>query len=183
MKLAALVLAAGAGSRFGGGKLEALLRGEPLVSHAIRAARAAPVDRVIVVAAPALPLPDGVETVRIATTALSDSLKAGIAAAGPVDGLFVFLGDMPLVPHGLGRELAALLPQAYAVVPRHAGRPGHPVLLSARALADCGNLRGDEGFGRLLRGRSDLAFLDGADEGAIIDIDRAEDLARLEGEG
>ncbi|HMP55911.1 MAG TPA: NTP transferase domain-containing protein, partial [Novosphingobium sp.] len=106
MKLAALVLAAGGaltgvyatlaaggGSRFGGGKLEALLRGEPLVSHAIRAARAAPVDRVIVVAAPALPLPDGVETVRIATTALSDSLKAGIAAAGPVDGLFVFLGD------------------------------------------------------------------------------------------
>lgn len=183
MRLAALVLAAGAGSRFGGGKLEARFRGEALVNHAIRAARAAPGGRVIVVAAAGLPLPQGVQGVRIATTVLSDSLKAGIAAAGPVDGLFVFLGDMPLVPHGLAAELAALLPGAYAVVPRHAGHRGHPVLLSARAIADCDNLRGDEGFGPLLRGRSDVAFLDCGDEGAIIDIDRAEDLARLEGEG
>ena len=181
MKLAALVLAAGAGRRFGGGKLAAPFHGEPLVHHAIRAARAAPGDRVIVVAAPDLALPSGVEVVRLASTALSASLKAGIAAAGPVDGLFVFLGDMPLVPPGLAGELAALLGRAYAVQPRFQGRPGHPVLLSARALADCSHLHGDDGFGRLLRGRGDLAFLDCDDEGVVADIDRAEDLTRLEG--
>lgn len=183
MKLAALVLAAGAGTRFGGGKMLAGFRGEPLVERAIRAARAAPVERVIAVAAPGLPLPEGCEAIRIAATALSDSVKAGIAAAGQVDGLFVFLGDMPLVPHAVAADLAALLPGHYAVLPRHAGRPGHPVLLSAAALADCADLHGDEGFGRLLRGRSDVAFLDCADEGVVIDVDRAEDLARLEGNG
>ena len=49
--LAALVLAAGAGVRFGGNKLSAHFRGEPLIVHAVRAARAAPVERVVVVAA------------------------------------------------------------------------------------------------------------------------------------
>lgn len=181
MNLAALVLAAGAGRRFGGGKLVAPFRGEPLLSHAIRAARAAPGGRVIVVAAPDLVLPADVEPIRLTSTALSASLQAGIAAAGPVDGLFVFLGDMPLVPHRLAGELAALLPGAYAVQPRYHGQPGHPVLLSAHALADCADLHGDEGFGRLLRGRSDVAFVECADEGVVADIDRAEDIARLEG--
>ena len=39
--LAALVLAAGAGVRFGGNQLAAHFRGEPLIVHAVRAARAA----------------------------------------------------------------------------------------------------------------------------------------------
>lgn len=181
MKLAALVLAAGAGRRFGGGKLAAPFRGEPLVCHAIRAAAQAPGGRVIVVAAPGLDLPAGTEVVTLASEALSDSLRAGVAAAGAVDGLFVFLGDMPLVPPDLAQHMARLLPGAYAVQPRYRGQPGHPVLLSAGALADCGDLRGDEGFGRLLRGRGDVAFLDWPDEGVIADIDRAEDLTRLEG--
>ena len=42
LSFAAIVLAAGASTRFGGGKLSALLDGEPLIHHAIRAAQAAP---------------------------------------------------------------------------------------------------------------------------------------------
>lgn len=44
------MLAAGAGSRFGGGKLLAPFRGRPLVEAALTGLRQAPVDEIIVVA-------------------------------------------------------------------------------------------------------------------------------------
>ena len=96
MNLAAIVLAAGSGTRFGGDKLSAQFRGEPLIAHAIRAARAAPVNRVIVVCPAALAIGDGpgapeVEALRITSRELSASLKAGIAAAADCGGAFVFV--------------------------------------------------------------------------------------------
>jgi len=185
-KLAAIVLAAGSSRRFGSDKLSAPFRCLPLVRHAIAAARAAPVERVIVVAAPALDIgrwddSPPVQVERIASPALSASLKAGIAAAGDVAGAFVFLGDMPLVPHDLAGKLAAVLAGNYAAVPRgSSGRNGHPVLLSRRAFADIATLGGDEGAGKLLKSRSDIAFVDGSAETIHLDVDRAEDIARLE---
>lgn len=185
MKLAAVVLAAGSARRFGGDKLSAPFRGEALIRHAIRAARAAPVARVIVVCGEAFDIgdwdgPPPVEAIRIRSTALSESLRAGIAAAGDADGAFVFLGDMPLIPHGLAEELAAALGDGFAAVPRHGGRNGHPVLLSRRGFGDIADLRGDEGAGRLLKARGDVTFVDCAADAIHLDIDRAEDLARLE---
>lgn len=184
MNLVALVLAAGSATRFGSDKLSAPLEGEPLLFHAIRAARAAPVSRAIVVARPGLETGNWrsappVDVVRVASSALSDSLKAGIAAAEGADGAFVFLGDMPRVPHGEAARLARLIGKAYAALPRYDGRPGHPVLLSARAFADMAELSGDEGAGRLLRCRDDVVFDDCADPAIHIDVDRPEDLARL----
>lgn len=186
MNLAAIVLAAGAGSRFGGGKLSASFKGEPLVRHAIRAARAAPVSRVVVVAADGLAIGawDGpgpaVELHRVATTALSDSLKAGIAAVNDADAAFIFLGDMPLVPDAAAPALAAALGNSFAAMPRHQGKPGHPVLLSRAAFPDIEGLQGDEGAGRLLRARKNVAFLEWPDEAVLLDVDRVEDIKRLE---
>jgi len=186
--LVALVLAAGAGRRFGGGKLAAPFRGEPLVRHAIRAARAAPVARVIVVCPEALDLGDWpgdppVQALRIASDGLSASLRAGIAAAQDADGAFVFLGDMPLVPHDLACRLAGMLGGNYAALPRHGGQRGHPVLFARRAFADLASLAGDRGAGALLAARDDVAILDDAGEGCLVDVDRAEDLRRLEEQG
>lgn len=188
MTLAAIVLAAGSATRFGADKLSAPFRGEPLVRHAIRAAHAAPVARVIVVCPPDFAAGDWladwpgapeVIPVPLRSVALSDSLRAGIAAAGPVDGAFVFLGDMPLVPPGVAPRLAPLLTDRFAVIPRHGGAWGHPVLLSARAFPAVAALGGDEGAGRLLRQRDDLAFLDVDSDAILLDVDRPEDLARI----
>ncbi len=184
MTLAAIVLAAGSAARFGADKLSAPFRGEPLVRHAIRAARAAPVARVIVVCPPGFapgdwPGAPDIVPVPLCSPALSASLVAGIAAAGAVDGAFVFLGDMPLVPPGVAPRLAPLLTDRFAVVPRHGGAWGHPVLLSARAFPAVAALDGDEGAGRLLRQRDDLAFLDVDSDAILIDVDRPEDLARI----
>lgn len=185
MKLVAIVLAAGSSTRFGGDKLSASFRGEPLLHHAIRAARTAPVDEVLVVARPDQPVGEWsgdpqVRSVPISSTALSESLKAGIAATGAVDAAFVFLGDMPLVPVEIAGRLAARLGNHYAAMPHHDGQPGHPVLLSARAFADVAGLEGDEGAGRLLKQRDDVIFDDWPDERIHLDIDRVADLARLE---
>ena len=147
--LAAVVLAAGSARRFGSDKLSAQFRGEPLVRHAIRAARAAPVDRVIVVAAPGLDI-----------------------GAWP--------GDPPVAAVRVAARLAAALGRGYAAIPRSDGRNGHPVLLSRRAFADIARLEGDEGAGKLLKARDDVAFVDGSAKTVLLDIDRVEDLARLE---
>ena len=182
----AIVLAAGAATRFGGGKLNASFRGEPLIAHALRAARAAPVDRVIVIAAPALDIGDWpgtpeVETIRTQSAALSQSLATGIAAAQDLgaDAVFVFLGDMPLVPAGVAAVLAGQLRGSYAAVPESEGRPGHPVLFAARAFADLLALRGDAGAGLLLRGRDDVVRVAIDDPGILLDVDVPGDITRL----
>lgn len=185
MNLAAIVLAAGAATRFGSDKLSVRFMGRPLVQHAIQAARAAPVARVIVVAAPALDIGawDGappVDIIRIRSNALSDSLKAGIAAARDAEGAFIFLGDMPLIPHEVAGRLAAGLKNHFAAMPRHAGSPGHPVLLSRCAFAEIARLEGDQGAGKLLRQRSDVAFEECSDPGVLFDVDRIEDIVGLE---
>ena len=184
MNYAALVLAAGRASRFGSDKLSALLDGEPLLFHAVRAARAAPVSRVIVVAKPGLDAGEWageppVDVLRIESEALSQSLKAGIAAAEEVDGAFVFLGDMPRVPHDEAARLAAIIGGNIAALPRHQGRPGHPALLSARLLPEIMMLTGDEGAGRLLRSREDVVYDEIGDPAILLDVDRPEDLDAL----
>ncbi len=185
MTLVSVVLAAGSATRFGGDKLTAPFRGQPLLHHAIRAARAAPVERVLVVCPPSLDIgawdaSPPVETVEIDSDALSASLKAGIAAARDADGAFVFLGDMPLIPHGVAGRLADILGDRFAGVPRHGEANGHPVLFSARAFQALMRLEGDQGGGALLKTRDDIAFLDVADDAIALDVDRTEDLARLE---
>ncbi|MEZ5736886.1 MAG: NTP transferase domain-containing protein [Novosphingobium sp.] len=188
MKLVSVVLAAGSSTRFGSDKLSAMFRGEPLLRHAIRAARAAPVERVIVVCRPGLDIgewdgPPPVSPVRVNSDAISTSLKAGIAAAGDADGAFIFLGDMPLVPHHVAGKLAERLDDSFAVLPRHRGSVGHPVLLSVQAFPEIAGLDGDQGAGKLLRERTDIAYEEIADPAIHLDIDRAEDLARLETPG
>ena len=190
MKVDAVVLAAGAGKRFGGGKLSALFRGEPLLFHAIRAARAAPVERVLVVAPDDLPLGEWpgmptVEQVRLTSGSLSQSLKAGLTATQTpkqMGAVLVFLGDMPLIPHDVAGRLIAALGDNYAAVPCYGQTIGHPVLLSARACADMAGLEGDRGARALLRSRADVVRVAVDSPGIVQDVDSPDDLAALERE-
>lgn len=178
----AIVLAAGHGTRFGGGKLAALLAGRPLLDHAVAAALAAPAERVIVVVRPGTKLPEDprLELVELPSAALSETLRAGLAAAGPAEAALIFLGDMPVVPHDMAARLVAALGDSLAALPEFGGKPGHPVLLTRRGFALAHDLAGDEGLGRALRGREDVVRLEVEDEGVVLDVDTPEALARLE---
>ena len=190
-RFAAVVLAAGAGSRFGGGKLLADYAGAPLLHAALAAARAAPAQFVTLVtgadaeavAACARGFDPGVRVVHAADHAqgMAASLRAGIASLEPgLDGAFVFLGDMPRVPHAVLAPLAAAIEAgAPAAAPVFAGQRGNPVVLGRALFGDVAALRGDVGARPILQGLgAALAQVEAPDDGVLFDVDVREDLPR-----
>lgn len=113
---------------------------------------------------------------------MAATLRTGIAALAPgAKGVCVFLGDMPLVPVGHCPALAEAAERSgYAARPRFEGKPGHPVAFSRAAFADLMALEGDKGATALLQERADIAYLDTADIGVLLDIDTPGDLAAAE---
>jgi molybdenum cofactor cytidylyltransferase len=182
----AIVLAAGFGSRFGGGKLMAPWRGGVLLDGALDAAFAAPVSAVHVVvgadpgaAAHAQARGAVIVEARDHALGLSASLKAGIAALPPdAAGALVFLGDMPLVPHVILTSLScAILSGAPAAVPVFEGRIGNPAALSSLLFPKVLTLQGDRGARALIEGLGEaLVRVPAPDAGVLYDVDRPEDL-------
>ena len=191
---AAIVLAAGAGRRFGGGKLLAPWRGAPLVAGAVRAALATGVGPVIVVtgtdaeavgkACETAAGPGARARLRLVHAAdhaegMGASLRTGVAALPPdTRGVFVFLGDMPDIPPAICSRLAAAVDAgAPAAAPIHGGRRGHPVLFSAGLLPDLALATGDAGAREVLSRLGDRLALVACDSpGVLFDVDRPEDL-------
>jgi molybdenum cofactor cytidylyltransferase len=192
MTIAAVVLAAGAGSRYGGGKLRAVLRGRPILAHVVAAARAGGLDPVVVVVPPTGEL-DDLElgtVVRVVnpdpSEGLSSSVRLGLRAVeldDAVDAAVILPGDQPLVrPDVIAalRDAAAASPETPFVVARHAGDGAPNPVLARRAvwrLAD--ELAGDRGFGPVLSAHPELVRIVAVD-GANPDIDTPDDLVALE---
>lgn len=191
----AIVLAAGAGARFGGGKLTAAWRDGVLLDGALSAAFAAPCRTVAVTfgADPAVAkaarafaerkgATDRLRLIEAADHAegLAASLRAGLASL-PADAAaaMIFLGDMPDLPLRIGEALAdALAPGTEAAAPVWEGRRGHPVLIRRSLFAQVAALRGDRGAGALLAALGPrLAQVPAPSDGVLFDIDRCEDLA------
>jgi molybdenum cofactor cytidylyltransferase len=155
-----LVLAAGGGRRFGGGKLVAELDGRPLLDHAVAAISAVPaIERVVVVlGAEAGDLArradlSGVETLVCEgwEEGIAASLRAGVEALSGTEAIVVTLGDQPYVTP---RAIAAIADQIDSPAPAaratYDGRPGHPVLIKRELYGRVLGLRGDEGARDLL---------------------------------
>jgi len=184
---AAVVLAAGGGSRFAGDahKLLAPFRGRPLVEWAIAAALGARLAAVVVVT--------GAVDLRPLTAALNEqvvvvenpmwragqasSLRAGLdwCKEHGFDAAVIGLGDQPLVPSSAWRAVALadctpVVTAAYGGIRRPPVRLHHSVwpLLSEG---------GDEGARELMRRRPDLVSQVEC-EGDPADIDTIEDLRR-----
>jgi CTP:molybdopterin cytidylyltransferase MocA len=189
----AVVLAAGAASRFGGGKLLASLDSRPLIGHVLEALAAAGLDEPIVVLAPAadalrdLVAAHGARWVVNPRPAdgLSSSLQLGWSAAmgedPQPDAVLVVLADQPRLGSALVRRLArAPLDPAHPIVaPHYAGGGGHnPVRVERAAEAHVLAATGDRGLGPLIAARPDLVrWIDAP--GTNPDVDRPEDLAAL----
>ncbi len=166
----ALVLAAGAGSRFGGRKLEVRLAGKPLLQHTLDALAAAGLEDPIVV----LPPDSGLEPLiswrgaqRVVnpdpSRGLSSSLHLGWAAAlaadPPPDAVLVALGDQPrLTPEVIG-ALIGLPPDSARpiVAPWFQSGARNPVRIDTGATTTfIQAATGDRGLGPLLDANPDV---------------------------
>ncbi len=187
--LYAIVLAAGAGTRFGGAKLLSLFDGRVLVEAAIRAACAAPVEGVIVVTQPGMEHMPWVRGPKLAAIACADwtegmaaSLRTGIGAlSDDVAGAFIFLGDMPRIPvEVLGPLAEAVRAGAPAALPTFEVQDGHPVLFARALFPDLLKLTGDRGGRSVIAALGERAVrIEAPSNGVLLDVDSPDDLERL----
>jgi molybdenum cofactor cytidylyltransferase len=187
-KVAAAVLAAGAGTRFAGSggtghKLLADVGGTPVVARAVDAVLRAGIGPVLVVtgAVDLAPVLAGRPVTLVHNDrwqeGIATSLRAAVAAApAGVEALVVGLGDQPAVPASAWRAVASHPGDEPLVVATYDGRRGNPVRLH-RDVWGLLPRTGDEGARVLLRRRPELVA-EVACDGDPHDVDTMEDLDR-----
>ena len=189
MTVAAGILAAGRGERFGGAKVLAEVGGIPLVRRAVDAAMESGLRPVItVVGSRAGPieavLPAGVHVVQAfaARRGIAHTLRKLVQALEgwrQVDAVCVGLADQPLIGPDAYRRLAAAYDAgASFAVATYNGQRQNPVLIGRQHWPAVMKLRGDVGA-RSLMGVIEVTNVDCTGTGRPDDVDTAEDLARL----
>ncbi|MFL5837154.1 MAG: NTP transferase domain-containing protein [Solirubrobacteraceae bacterium] len=155
-----MVLAAGAGRRFGGTKQLAELDGRPLLQHAVDAQLAVPaLEKIVVVLGHDAPrILSAVDFGNADPLVIDDwsegqaaSLRAGLAAVPAAEAALITLGDQPYIT---AQVVAMVLDHRRRFTPAvratYAGAPGHPVLLERDLFADVMQLEGEVGARDLL---------------------------------
>jgi CTP:molybdopterin cytidylyltransferase MocA len=190
--VSAVVLAAGAGSRFGGGKLLAPFGSRTLLGATLDGLRGAPVDETIVVV--------GTEGERLREESaahgarvvenrdwaegMSTSVRAGLDACSPASrAAVVVLADQPLVGAGaVGRLVEAFAGGARVAVATYGGEPRNPALFAREVWPLLGReMSGDRGARAVLARHPELVTEVPCDDVANpADVDTEEDLRRLE---
>lgn len=182
-----VLLAAGAGSRFGGDKLSyPLPDGTSLAVAAATHLRSA-CERVVAVLRPehgglaTLLAAAGCEIVPCPEAAggMGHSLAAGVRATADASGWIVALADMPFIASSSHQAVASCLRAgASLVATQYRGKRGHPVGFSRVWYAQLAAMTGDQGGKTILQNhRQELILCPVEDSGVIWDIDRPEDLA------
>lgn len=193
-RLAAVVLAAGEGRRFGAAwKLTAQIAGEPIVRRVAGIVVASGISQIVAVtgrerkaceeALAALPLTFAHNDRWAEGMGGSVALGAAAASRLDVDGLFVVPGDMPLLSADIFRGLANAFQQSarqsivFPVTPD--GEQRNPVLWPRRFFADLAGLSGPKGAkGFLGMHASEALGWPVPDAAPFMDIDTPDDLAR-----
>lgn len=186
-----LLLAAGHGRRFGGGKLLATLGGRPVIRWSAEASCAATDATLVVVA------PDDLDAIRGALSGLdvqlvahggrhagmATSIAAGIQAVpAGCTAIVIVLADQPLVSSEVMERVSARWREtgAMAVAPRYRDGRGHPVLFDRACFAELAALTGDVGARKVLESLGEAVSTIDVDEPMPLDVDTREALAELE---
>lgn len=187
MRVAVIVVAAGRGTRLGADRPKALvpLAGEPLITHALRRiAEVHDLARVVVVHPPG-----GVEEMRAALPQMpcpvelvpggaerSDSVRAGLAAAGEADVVLVHDAARCLAPASLFDAVAQAVAAGHPAVV-----PGFPVVDTVKVVDESGlvvatperrTLRAvqtPQGFARATLDAAHASGLDATDDAALVE--------------
>lgn len=196
-RVAAVILAAGAGTRFGGPKQVAPWQGRPLIHHVLDAVATSQVDEVVViVGAWARQVVEAVQAWQRArgthgpplrvventrwAEGQSTSVRAGLETLGPVSAALFPLADQPRISPALLDALIAAHRRTLAPIvrPRYPGGPGAPVLFDFTLFPDLLRLEGDTGGRAVVRAHPERVYhVEWPDPKAALDVDRPEDLA------
>jgi molybdenum cofactor cytidylyltransferase len=174
---AAVVLAAGGSTRLGEPKQLVIVGGETLVERAVRAARDAGCEPVVVVL--------GAEEERIRERCnlagavvlvneaweegMASSIRVGVGASGGADGVLLMTCDQPAVT---AAHLLAVMAAGEVTASAYAGRRGVPAFFPAAIFPALLELRGDVGARELLLGAATVDLV-----GGDLDVDTEADRA------
>ena len=171
--MAGVVLAAGAGTRFGMPKVLAA-QGDWLRRAVVALDEGGCGDVVVVLGAAVVEVPRPARAVvaREWSTGMSASLRVGLAAVGDAELVVLHLVDTPDVgPDVVARVLAAARPSGLARA-TYDGRPGHPVVIAQRhCTALLATLGADEGARGFLAARDDVVSVECGDLATGVDVD------------
>ena len=182
-----VVLAAGAGRRFGGDKMLALIDGLPMI-RIVASAYAELCGQVTVVIGTddrlerALDgLPADIVVNKGASEGIASSIRAAVAHSKEHPALMIALGDEPRVDRGLVMRVMQLWHETRApiVVPRYSGEPGHPVLFDEATYDDLLTLKGDRGAKGLIERHGAKVLAVDVEGPRPLDIDTPKDLEKL----
>ncbi len=186
-RVGAIILAAGASTRFGSPKQLLDWGGQPLLRHVIGQTLAAPVSEIVVVLGAhyhrIAPIVHGLPVVLTRNphwqAGMSSSVALGLRALREnADAALFLLADQPQVSSGLmARVIRAYAETEAAIVaPRVAGRRGNPALFARALFPELMQVRGDQGGRALMQRHQDHIHWVNADAGALFDIDKPQDL-------
>jgi molybdenum cofactor cytidylyltransferase len=188
LKIVGILLAAGSGSRFGGGKLlHPLADGTPIGVASLRKLKAALPEVLVVVRAGDDKLRELMQRENVPVHVCEDahlgmarSLVRGIRAAAGADGWVIALGDMPYLSGATISAVAdAIARGAVIAIPEYQGQRGNPVGFGSRHEEALLGLQGDEGARALVRRHAaDTEVIACDDPGILRDVDRREDLEK-----
>jgi CTP:molybdopterin cytidylyltransferase MocA len=192
--IAAVVPAAGCGSRMGRPKLALPVDGRPMLERVIAALRSGGADPVIVVTGPHDPaLPPLARAVGADVCELSFATPDMRATAergldwleahyhpSPDDGFLLTPGDLPFLDAAMVRTLCEQWPRrgpASILIPTFDGCRGHPALIAWRHVASLRSLPAEIGIDSYIRDHErDTQFISAA-ANCFADVDTAADLA------
>ncbi len=182
-----ILLAAGAGARFGGGKLNALLDGKPVVEYILETLSKAPFCRRVIVAASEHMLHtarefgfDGVVNL-CPDHGVSLSIRLGLELMGGTDACMFCVADQPLLkPKTVAGMLDDYEPGTI-LISAHKDQSGNPVIYPEILYGELMALSGEES-GKTVACRHDalLRTFHIADASQLDDIDTREDLIAME---
>lgn len=192
LRVGGILLAAGAGRRFGGDKRCALLHDGTTVLQRSLDRLSAVCDTTLLVLGPhedaqalGLRLPPGVTVMNAPRSAggmgfsLADAI--GCAGAQAWDACLVSLGDKPFIAEHTFRIVRELVERHDFVVPTHDGAHGHPVGFARRYFEILARLEGDAGARGLIREHGgEACFVELDDGGMLADVDTPEQLEALQ---
>lgn len=186
-KIKIVLLAAGSGKRFGGGKLEALVDGKPMYLHALEkiSDQILPDHPVVVTGNPVIIAAAEEKHINIIQNlnpelGISHSIRLAVKdfvdKDGDWDAVMFIVCDQPW----LRRKTVSSMLRAYEdgiLAARSGSRKGNPVIFSKKYAEELLNLSGDVGGRQVMKHHSaDVQYFEIADEKELWDIDKKEQL-------